>query len=86
MRQRTDLAVAVEDYQPHLFRVALFGTEIHKGNAYEPHHLHRRLCRHRHLHPGVSRPAVGQREGARSALDRLLGKVQNIPMPGKGRG
>ena len=84
MRQRTDLAVAAEDYQPHLFRVALPGTGIRKGNAYEPHHLHRWLCRHRHLNPRVSRLAVGQGARARTALGRLLGNVQNIAMPGKG--
>ena len=86
VRQRTDPAVAAKDHQAHLFRVALSGTGIRKGNAYEPHHLHRWLCRHRHLHPGVSRLAVGQGAGARSAPDRLLGNVQNIALPGKGRG
>ena len=88
MRQRTDLAVATEDYQPHLFRVALPGTRVRKGNAHEPHRLHCRLRRHRHRCVGLLRPAVDLHlhAGARGALDRLLGNARDIPTSGRERG
>lgn len=86
VRQRTDLAVATEDYQPHLFRVALPGTGIRKGNAHEPHRLHCRLRRHRHLCLGLFRPSVDLHAGARGALDRLPSNVRDIPTSGRERG
>ena len=86
MRQRTDLAVAAEDHQSHLFRVALSGMGICKGNAHEPHRLHCRLRRHRHLCLGLLRPSVDLHAGARGALDRLPGNVRDIPTSGRGSG
>ena len=66
--------------------VALYGTGIRKGNAHEPHRLHCRLRRHRHLCLGLFRPSVDLHAGARGALDWLPGNVRDIPTSGRGSG